>query len=315
MVGRARVGRPTGGGSIGAPAAVAKRLIDRVDRPRPPDSLQQNWTNVPADVGLTVADRQRLERDRTEIVPWLHRTRSLADRRLLEVGCGHGLSTIALAEQGASVVGLDVEPSMIHTADSRIARCDLRADFVAGNAADIGSTFGASSFDWVVFWAALEHMTLDERMNALEGAWNATEPGGLITIIETPNRLWYFDSHTAQLPFYMWLPDELAYRTATDSPRAGFADRYGDADLTHMDEFRRRGRGVGHHEFDVAWGNGWRNQVVACMQLERRAANPLRRVGWRLSRAGRYEAILRSVAPDVPRACFQPMLYLTVQKP
>ena len=56
-------------------------------------------------------------------------------------------------------------------------------------------------------------------------------------------------------------------------------------------------------------------QVVGCLQLERRRRNPLRHVGWRVSRAGRYESILRRVSPVVPRAFFQPFLYLSIRKP
>jgi len=277
--------------------------------------LRENWTASPAGAASDGDDEQRLHRDRSEIVPWLARTHPLKGSRVLEVGCGAGLSTIALAEQGADVVGLDVDPELVDLARSRLAARCLDAELVVANAADLASTFAGRSFDWVVFWAALEHMTLDERLASLTAAWSGIERGGLLTIIETPNRLWYFDSHTARLPFYMWLPDELAYRTAGASPRAGFADRYGDEEMERMAEFQRRGRGVGHHELDVALDPQWREHVVSCMQLERRASNPLRRVGWRISRAGRYEAILRAVAPEVPRAFFQPMLYVTLRKP
>ena len=42
---------------------------------------------------------------------------------------------------------------------------------------------------------------------------------GWLVIIETPNRLWWSDSHTSELPFYNWLPDELAFRYRGHSRR------------------------------------------------------------------------------------------------
>ena len=34
--------------------------------------------------------------------------------------------------------------------------------------------------------------------------WN-----GLLVIVEAPNRLWLEDTHTSELPFFQWLPDNL----------------------------------------------------------------------------------------------------------
>ena len=133
-------------------------------------------------------------------------------------------------------------------------------------------------------------------------------------MIETPNRLWYTDSHTSRLPFYVWLPDELAYLTAGDSAREGFGDRYGDPGLDRFDEFLRRGRGFSYHEIDVALGTAARNAVVSSMQLDRRRRSLVRRAGWRLSTAGRYESILHGAAPDLPRDYLQPFLYLTIER-
>src|SRR6185369_13180936 len=41
---------------------------------------------------------RRLEADRTKIVPWLDAARPLRDSSVLEIGCGTGGSTVALAE-------------------------------------------------------------------------------------------------------------------------------------------------------------------------------------------------------------------------
>src|SRR6185295_3548288 len=47
----------------------------------------------------------RLRLDRMKVAPWLDATRPLRGCRILEIGCGTGSSTVALAEQGAEVTG------------------------------------------------------------------------------------------------------------------------------------------------------------------------------------------------------------------
>jgi SAM-dependent methyltransferase len=291
---------------------AAKRLAD--DRIIAPPDMRACWT-TPAwnafsgDDALQTTMESRLQRDRNEIVPWLQKTRALAGSHILEVGCGTGSSTIALAEQGAHITGLDLDPEAMSVARARTRAHNLAVEYVEANATEVGRFH----YDWLIYWAVLEHMTVPERLETLRLGWNALPAGGLLTVIETPNRLWYQDSHTSLLPFYMWLPDELAFQYARHSPRAGFADRYGTLTDEQLLHFQRRGRGVSFHEFHLAIGHEL--DVVACMQLDRRRSNPMRAAAWRLSPPGRYEALLGGMAPEVPRAFFQPFLYLTLRKP
>src|SRR5947207_646218 len=78
------------------------------------------------------------------------------------------------------------------------------------------------------FYASLEHLTLEERLQAMKRTWQMLSPGGLWCAIEIPNRLWYYDSHTSQLPFFMWLPDELAFAYSRFSPRESYRNLYRD---------------------------------------------------------------------------------------
>src|SRR5712692_3228494 len=50
----------------------------------------------------------RLASDRKTIIPWLDDIQALQGAAILEVGCGTGSSTVAMAEQGADVVGIDI---------------------------------------------------------------------------------------------------------------------------------------------------------------------------------------------------------------
>src|SRR6266850_7471643 len=52
---------------------------------------------------------RRLDTDRNLIIPWLDEARPLRNASILEIGCGTGCSTVALAEQGAQVTAIDVD--------------------------------------------------------------------------------------------------------------------------------------------------------------------------------------------------------------
>ncbi len=291
---------------------AARRAMDAAEERLVPRHLRARFT-VPTSV---TDERDRLRRDRMQIIPWLDRTRPLSGTRILEVGCGSGVSTVALAEQGCDVIALDVDAGLLRRAEQRCAAHGVAATFVPANAAEpLDAAVADDAMEWVIFWASLEHMTLTERLSAIRSAWTLLESGGLLTVIETPNRLWLSDSHTSLLPYFNWLPDELAFEYSRFFPRSGFNDAYREPSATNMLAFLRRGRGVSFHEFELAIGPARDLDVVACLQLDRRQRNRIRSSGWRMSRWGRFEALLRSQTPEVPRAFMQPFLYLSLRKP
>ncbi len=256
----------------------------------------------------------RLARDRRQIIPWLSRTRDLRGARIIEIGCGLGASTVALAEQGADLLAIDVAGEDVEAARKLTKAHDVGAKFVVANAAEIDEIVQPGDANWIIFWAVLEHMTIRERLQSLSRAWQTLSPGGLLTVVETPNRLWHFDSHTSLLPFFDWLPDELAFEYSRYSPRASFCSAFRQRSEEDMLRFLRRGRGMSFHELELAIAPVQDLDIASAYQLERRARNPARRLGWALSRAGRYEAMLRKTASTVPRALLQPFHYFTARK-
>ncbi len=190
----------------------------------------------------------------------------------------------------------------------------LQANLDVGNGGDL-SVVAPGDFPWIIFWAVLEHMTIDERLGAIRSGWSRLGSGGLFTVVETPNRLWPLDGHTSLLPYFSWLPYELAYRYSTRSDRAGFGDRYTDGEGAEMEHFLRRGHGVSFHEFDLALGDHRQLPVASYLQGYWRRRDPVRAVTWPLSRAGRTERVLASYASGTDHAWFQPFLYLTLRKP
>jgi 2-polyprenyl-3-methyl-5-hydroxy-6-metoxy-1,4-benzoquinol methylase len=253
----------------------------------------------------------RLRKDRERVIPWLDAALPLEGARILEIGCGTGASTVALAEQGARVTGVDLDEDALSVARERCAAYGVEATFHATNAVELLRNAAPGAFDMVIFFACLEHMTHDERLESLRMAWDALPPGGRLAVIETPNRLWYFDHHTSQMLFNHWLPDELAFRHSRFSPRRSYNGLYRELTPEGFLHFLRRGRGASYHEFECAIAPVQELEVVTSMFDHHWPVSHLRRPA--LDR--RYAAFLRQAMPGLHRAWCQRDLDLVLRKP
>ncbi len=259
----------------------------------------------------------RLDVFRQTVIPWLDAAHPLEKATILEIGSGTGSSTIALAEQGAQVFAVDIDEPSLAVAKTRRELYGLENIlFHRANATEIKNLFAQQRFDFIIFFACLEHMIHDERIQAMRDAWDMLPAGSLWSVVDTPNRLWYFDSHTAHLPFYFWLPDDLAFEYARFSPRQPFNASFHQRDDQAMLRFLRHGRGVSYHEFDLALGDVKELNVVSSLSLFLREQNPLWNLGRRLVRSPnhRFESFLMEVGPDIHPGFYQPSLDLIIRK-
>jgi 2-polyprenyl-3-methyl-5-hydroxy-6-metoxy-1,4-benzoquinol methylase len=252
----------------------------------------------------------RLENDRNMIIPWLDNAAPLQNKRILEIGCGTGSSTIALAEQGAFVTGIDIDEGALIVARERSEIYGMNVEFKVLNAQDIPGNFNSSSFDFIIFFACLEHMTTKERLSSLKCAWDLLPSGGYLVVVETPNRLWYFDGHTSLLPFFHWLPNELAFDYSKFSPRENFHDMYNEYNETSKEHFLRQGRGMSFHEFDIALGQVNKLNIVSSISTFKGIRYKLNRS--KLER--QYKSMLMSICPNIHEGFFDEYLYLIIKK-
>jgi 2-polyprenyl-3-methyl-5-hydroxy-6-metoxy-1,4-benzoquinol methylase len=192
-------------------------------------------------------------------LPWVDRIMPLGGKRVLEVGCGTGSSAAAFAQVASAVHTCDVAVGGLETARKRfelLKLSNVTIDEVGAPAFfDVAKKYG-TSFDVVLLFAVLEHQTLKERIETLRRSWKLLVPGGILVVIETPNRLSYFDSHTMQQPFWGMLPADVVLRSGEASSEPRFrmvmdsliarpeADR--ETSLT------RWGRGISFHDVDIA---------------------------------------------------------------
>jgi S-adenosylmethionine-dependent methyltransferase len=124
-------------------------------------------------------------------------------------------------------------------------------------------------------------MILDEKLYSFSSVWQSLRSGAYFIVVETPNRLWWYDSHPALLPFYLWLPDDLAAHYSRFSLRFPFNERLRPpitAETLLIISLTRTGRAASYHEFELSLGSLSGLQVSSLNRWKR--GNPLQFAKW-----------------------------------
>ncbi len=106
--------------------------------------------------------------------------------RILDVGCGGGILSEALARTGAQVTGIDLSQSSLEVARQHARQQGLKIDYRLESAEEAAGT-EPGSFDAVTCMEMLEHVPQPEKVVA--ACMRALKPGGLAafsTINRTP---------------------------------------------------------------------------------------------------------------------------------
>lgn len=268
-----------------------------------------------SDEGAAVVDMhlfQRLQFDRYQFVPWLSSILPLKGARILEIGCGTGSASISLAEQGAIVTAFDLHTEALDATKLRAEIHGLDVACINGNAQELDEFFSAGQFDMIVFFAVLEHMTIEERQTSLRKAWALLNPGQFLCLTDTPNRLWFYDSHTSHMPFFHWLPNELAFAYSKNSPNFPFNTQFRELSDEAMLTFIRCGRGVSYHELELALG--FSPEIISDQTAFVAAHNPAKFLKRILARDASRERFLNSFATNVHRGFFRENLNIIAKK-
>src|SRR5690606_14315115 len=154
-----------------------------------------------ADDRLIGREIARVELHRRSICALLERHDGHA-RSILDVGCGTGATTIALAMSdglGAErVVGIDPNASALEAAKVRARGHDVDPARIEFRHVEAGAPFPtqAESFDLVVCVSVLEYLGTRESRRAFAAELlRAARPGGVVCLA-TPNPFRLFDYHT-----------------------------------------------------------------------------------------------------------------------
>lgn len=96
-------------------------------------------------------------------VDWISNYASLDNARLVDVGCGGGILSEALAKKGARVVGVDMAQESIEVAKRHAIECNLEIDYRVSTA-ETQAEDESCGFDVVVCMEMLEHVPDSESV-------------------------------------------------------------------------------------------------------------------------------------------------------
>lgn len=96
---------------------------------------------------------------------------------VLDAGCGVGDLTLALAEAGHEVTGIDVSTAAIDHAAGQAGRHDLTVRFIQGDVRDLTALgLGEPEFNTVIDCTLFHSLPLDARDDYLRGIYAAANP-------------------------------------------------------------------------------------------------------------------------------------------
>jgi Methyltransferase domain len=182
----------------------------------------------------------------------------LADKkRVLDVGCGAGYGTAAMAEKAEFALGFDISPEAIEHARQNYGE---KAKFAVASAQSFPAESG--SFDLITAFEVIEH--LDDWKPLLSEASRVLADGGLF-LVSTPNKTYYGEARRQEgpNPFHVhefeyseflealtaWFPE---VRILAQNRVEAFSFSNGQSPATGAATFAEAGHDVGSAHFYVA---------------------------------------------------------------
>jgi len=131
----------------------------------------------------------------------LHRyayaTTLVRNKRVLDLACGEGYGTKMLAAAATSVVGVDIDDSVIRHASEKYGSANVR--FLLGSITAVPLK-DDHSIDVMICFEAIEHIEDQEAL--LREVERLLTPDGIF-IVSTPNKAIYRDQSTEENPFHL----------------------------------------------------------------------------------------------------------------
>lgn len=119
-------------------------------------------------------------------VEYLERAVGLAGKTVVDVGCGGGILSEAMARAGAHVLGIDLAPAVVEAARAHAAAGGLEITYRSVSAESLAAE-RPGSFDLVTCMEMLEHVP--DPAAALAALAALVRPGGDV-VVSTLNRTW-----------------------------------------------------------------------------------------------------------------------------
>ncbi|MCS7044797.1 MAG: methyltransferase domain-containing protein [Gemmataceae bacterium] len=158
---------------------------------------------------LVFADDVYLDHE-TWIRPAVARLGDVRGRRVLDLGCGHGMAAVVLARRGAQVTGLDLSAGYLAEAQRRAVANGVAVSWLVADAQRL--PFADAAFDAIWGNAVLHHLDLDRA-------------GAELRRVLRPDGIGVFCEPWGENPLLAWARRRLPYpgksRTADEAPLDG----------------------------------------------------------------------------------------------
>jgi len=216
------------------------------------DYLPKTYLDKREEIGNPVF-KNRFEQAFRFVLPYLKENVPLSELNCLEVGCGEGAKACALSPYFASYTAFDIDSESIRKARSRaqLLGVDQHIEFLTLEASRLGELIRSGKYDFIMLYAIVEHLTIEERLYTLKTLWSELPEHGYLYVGEAPNRISPIDYHSSRLPYFQNLPVELARQFYVKSHHKSWIDRVENEESLELGLYRN-GQAVSFHDFEIS---------------------------------------------------------------
>jgi ubiquinone/menaquinone biosynthesis C-methylase UbiE len=118
--------------------------------------------------------------EQIELATVLELAGDLRGKRVLDLGCGEGTYSIAAAQRGARVTGIDMSETMLESARGRASAAGISIEWCRASAESL--PYNAETFD--IIMAVTIYCFLTEPLQAMREAHRVLRPGGAFVLGE-----------------------------------------------------------------------------------------------------------------------------------
>ena len=150
------------------------------------DELEQKFYDEEAEIHLDTFDPALYTFDENEAMPATHTyfyslLKDVNNKKVLDICCGYGFTSVLLAKRGAVVNSIDISPKMIELTQKNAAFNAVNKNINAEKMSAQAMTFEDNMFDYVVGFGAIHHLNIDIAGREIS---RVLRPGGRAIFIE-----------------------------------------------------------------------------------------------------------------------------------